>query len=338
MHKKSIVLSIILPVRNESEHIVNTLNQLYTQTLDNSKYEILVSEGMSDDDTRNKVETFIYEHQDLKITLLENTKKLSSSGRNLAVKNGAGEYFLLIDGHIYIDNNRLLEDSLDLAVKHSAVCLGRPQPLNPPGINEFQQCVAVARNSYLAHSPDSYIYSVHEGWVSPLSIGVMYRRDIFDQIGYFDENFDAAEDLEFNFRLEQQGIKCYCSPILSIYYYPRKSSTELFGQLTRYGYGRFLLQDKHKRYSIISLVPLLYYTSLSIYLIPAIYILPVRLLLASQLGIYILALGFEGIRLSRKYSLNRPLLISYIIFVIHAGIANGFLKGILKKYLFNGQS
>ncbi len=326
-------LTIILPVRNEADHIVNTLTQLHGQSLDFERYEVILVDGMSDDKTRVLAEDFSDRHAEMSLTILDNQKMLSSAARNLAVKNGRGPWYLLIDGHVYIDNDRLLEDYLAIAEEQEAVCLGRPQPLTPPNISEFQRSISIARQSPLAHSPDSFIYSDKEGWVSPLSIGVMYHKSLFEQHGDFDENFDAAEDLEFNYRLEKADVNCYCSPRLKVFYYPRKSYRELFRQLSRYGYGRSLLQFKHSRFSLSSLVPAIFYI-LVILLVVICFFTPALFPVFAFIIIgYISVLVIEGIRLSVKFRINNPIRLSLILVTIHAGIAFGMMKGIMKKAL-----
>lgn len=41
----------------------------------------------------------------------------------------------------------------------------------------------------------------------------MYRSGIFDEIGYFDEDFFAYyEDVDFSFRMQLAGYKCFYNP------------------------------------------------------------------------------------------------------------------------------
>ena len=41
---------------------------------------------------------------------------------------------------------------------------------------------------------------------------------------YFDENFDACEDVDFNYRVKKAGLKSYISQKLTVLYYPRSSA------------------------------------------------------------------------------------------------------------------
>ena len=47
---------------------------------------------------------------------------------------------------------------------------------------------------------------------------LMYRRDVFERFGLFDETIRSAEEYEFNMRIMQAGCKLgYCNEILYIY-------------------------------------------------------------------------------------------------------------------------
>ena len=100
------------------------------------------------------------------------------------------------------------------------------------------------------------IYSDYEGYVSPVSHGAIYKREVFQKVGYLDETFDACEDLEFNYRIELAGLKTSMSPSIEIKYYPRECLGTLYRQMLRYGYGRFKFLKKHpKSISINTLIP-----------------------------------------------------------------------------------
>src|SRR5947207_3179263 len=76
-----------------------------------------------------------------------------------------------------------------------ADCLGRPQPLRVEGATRFQLAVALARESWLGHNPDSANFANRERFVTPDNVAVAYRREVFDRVGLFDESFDACEDV-----------------------------------------------------------------------------------------------------------------------------------------------
>jgi cellulose synthase/poly-beta-1,6-N-acetylglucosamine synthase-like glycosyltransferase len=324
-------ITVMLPVRNEERFIAQTLQQIYDQDYPRQLLDVVVADGMSTDRTAEIVCEFARCHPDLRIQLHSNTKRLSSAGRNLALRHGKGDYFLLIDGHVHIPNRELLATAARLLAEHDARVLGRPQPLTPPDINLFQKLVALARQSPLAHSQESFVYSQLEGWTTPLSIGVMYRRDLVDEVGDFDETFDAAEDLEFNYRIERAGVRCYTSPRLAVHYYPRDSFSGLFRQTRRYGYGRAAFVFKHpERFRIETIVPAGFVILLVA--LPLAGFIHAEFLAAwlALILLYSSILGLEGLRLARGSGIFFNWRLPAIIACVHLGLGVGFLEGLAR--------
>ena len=338
-------ISVVMPVRNEDRFIAETIGQLLQQNYPEDCYEIIVADGMSDDRTREIVRDISEQHPQIK--LLDNPKRLSSAGRNVGFKNGKGDYFLVVDGHCYIPDNRLFLNIVECFEKSAADCLGRPQPLDPPGLTRFQNAVALARGSKLGHGGDSLIYGEFEGYASPVSNGAAYRREVFEKIGYVDESFDACEDLEFNYRVEKAGLKAYTSPKLTIRYYPRENLKGLFRQMVRYGRGRFRFIRKHpEAITLNQLVPVGFVLGL-IFLfaagLGALDLVPYSLspvpwslvtrLLSTVYCIYAVLVLAESLRLAIKNEWKYLSALPMVFFTVHFGLGYGFVVEALKSAL-----
>src|SRR5439155_2553685 len=179
-----------------------------------------------------------------------------SAARNIGVRHARGDYVVIVDGHCELHNRDYLRDLIDVFDRHNVECVGRPQPLDVSGASLLQTAIALARGSRLGHNPGSHIYSNEGGYVPPQSVAVAYRRDVFARVGYFDEAFDACEDVEFNHRLARAGMRCYLAPELAVRYHPRNSLAGLCYQMLRYGRGRARLLLKHPdTFAVGPLVP-----------------------------------------------------------------------------------
>ncbi len=265
-------LTIVMPVRNERRFISDTIRMLLSQDYPEDRYEIIVADGHSDDGTAELVQELAARHPQIRLVI--NDKRRSSAGRNLGFRLGRGEYFLVVDGHCHIDNDRLLRSVVDCFERSGADCLGRPQPLDPPGLTPFQEAVALARASFIGHSSQSLIYDRHEGYASIVSNGAAYRREVFEKVGYVDERMDACEDVEFHYRIEKAGLRGYTSPDLTVRYYPREDLAALYRQMHRYGKGRYRFLQRH---------PESFHWET---LIPPLFVLGLYLLAASVLGVF----------------------------------------------------
>ena len=312
------------------------MGQLLAQEYPENRYEIIVADGMSDDGTREIVSALAQHHP--QIRLLDNPKRFSSAGRNMGFMSGSGDYFLVVDGHCHIPDNQHFNYVVDCFARSGADCLGRPQPLDPPGLTNFQKSVALARSSRLGHGGNSLIYGEYEGFASPVSNGAAYSRNVLEKVGYVDENFDAAEDVEYNYRVEQAGFACYTSPILMVKYYPRESLTALFRQMVRYGKGRFMLIRKHPdTLTFNQIIPVLFIAGAFL----AVGCLPfafghglISLLCKTMIAIYALyftIVGVESARICLKKGLRHIGYLPTIFPTVHAGLGWGVLKEAIRE-------
>jgi glycosyltransferase involved in cell wall biosynthesis len=236
-------VSVVVPVRNEALVIRRTLLQLLEQDYPANRFEIIVLDGESTDDTAGIVRDLQGQHSNIR--LLANPKQWSSAGRNIGVQASRGDYLVIVDGHCNLANPHYLTDLATTFVRTGADCVGRPQPLDAPGMSLRQRAIAAARTSWLGHHPASYLYASGEQYVPPQSVAVAYRSSVFAKIGLFDESFDACEDVEFNHRVDRAGLACFFSPALRVAYRPRATLCGLCQQMIRYGRGRVRLVRKH---------------------------------------------------------------------------------------------
>ncbi|MEZ7196687.1 glycosyltransferase family 2 protein [Pseudodesulfovibrio karagichevae] len=324
-------ITVVIPVYNEERFIGETLEQLIHQDYPEAAYEILVCDGGSTDRTRESVREIAAGHP--AVRLLDNPGRRSSSGRNVGFKSGRGDYFVVIDGHCSIPSVTLLRDIAAAFEKSGADALGRAQPLAPEGISVFQRAVALARAARIGHGGDSLIYSDHAGFISPVSNGAMYRKEVFGAVGYVDELFDACEDVEFNYRVEKAGLTAFMSPELAVLYYPRESLGGLYRQMRRYGEGRCRLWRKHpETLSLNTLVPPVFAgavlaacclaVAVTAGLLPAWTLWPAVL----GFGAYALLVAIQTVASCREAGWRYARYLPGIFFVIHFGLGIGFLK------------
>ena len=319
-------LSVIVPVLNEAAFIGETLDQLLAQRYDPRRCEILVADGGSTDGTRAIVGGYARRYP--RVRLLENEGRLSSAGRNVAVRTARGEIVLLMDGHCRIDDPWHLAEAASAFARSGADCLGRPQSLDLTGATALQRAVAAARSSGFGHHPSSHIYSDREGFVPPQSVAVAYRRSVFETVGLFDEAFDACEDVEFNHRAARAGMRCYFTPRVRVFYHPRATLAGLFRQMSRYGKGRVRLLRKHPdSFSPAVFLPAAFLCGVALGPLTALCHPLLAAAYAAALALYALAVLWFSVALSvrRRDAALLPLL-PLVFAAIHAGAGWGVLS------------
>lgn len=330
------LLSIVVPVRNEEGHIALVLEHLTNQDWPSDRMEILVADGNSSDGTVRIVEEFA-KQCDVAIQVISNPHRLSSAGRNCGARLARGQYIFFVDGHCFIPNKNLFREAVDLFEKTGSDCLCRPQPLVMPGNSRFQDVVAHARATSLGHGRNSTSFDLElEGPVDPASAGAMYRKEVFQTIGYYDETFDACEDVDFNVRVHKAGLKSYTDPNLAVLYRPRETVGGLLKQMMRYGRGRHRLVNKHPdRFSVAQMVPVMFVAWLILGGIASLFSPAARCAYGISLGVYITtALAFSGM-LARRFGIGHLFLGPIVYVCIHFGLGAGYLLELFSNLITN---
>lgn len=72
-----ILVTAMIVVRNEENYIKISLKSLLEQDFLSDKYEVLIIDGMSEDNTMKNVQEILEKYQkNIKVTILKNEKKL----------------------------------------------------------------------------------------------------------------------------------------------------------------------------------------------------------------------------------------------------------------------
>lgn len=323
-------VSVLVPVRNEERHLERTLQALLTQDYPADRYEVIVADGQSEDGTAAIVRR--WQERYAQLHLVANPRRWSSAGRNAAWQRSRGEYIVIVDGHCHLPDRRYLRHVVEAFATSGADCLGRPQPLEVPNPTPFQEAVALARRSWLGHNPDSDIFADTPRFIPAQNTAVAYRREVFSQVGLFDETFDACEDVEFNTRVDQAGLRCYFAPALRVHYEPRRSFGALFYQLRRYGTGRARLAFKHPQaLTWPAVLPPLLLVGLLASLLAAAFWPHLLLLLGLAAAGYLLLLVAVSLVVGRGRSWRVRCRIPLAFVAIHFGFAWGFLEEVVRQ-------
>ena len=316
-------VSFILPVRNEKEYIADVLHSILHQKALND-YEIIFSDGSSDDGTLELINVFLSDFPNLK--LIHNPNKIVSSGFNLALNEAKGDIIIRVDGHCELPPN-YVEKCIALLHKQDAYIVGGRIATISKGI--VGKAIAKAQSSWFGVGGVKFRSTKYKrgGYVESLAFGV-HKRELFADIGGYDEQMIYNQDDEFNFRAIQAGKKIWMDPTIQIKYYSRSSFSNLFKQY--FNYGCFKVRGIQKRRQIISirhLIPATFVVGLMGTLIPG-FILQQPWFFSSVLTIYMIINILFSIIVAPSISLIPLIFLSY--WTLHLGYGLGFIWGFIR--------
>lgn len=329
-------VSILIVVYNEEKFIKKCIESILTQDYPKDKYELIIIDGLSTDNTRSIIEKIIESNPTYKIRLIDNPEKKLATGWNIGVKASKGEVIIRIDGHSYVVNNFIKKNIEYLAKVKDADCVG--------GIIEtindslMGKVISLAMSSPFGVGSARFRTGNYEGYVDTVAFGA-YRKEVFDKIGLFDEELVRNQDDEFNYRLIKSGGKILLIPKIKSYYYCRTSFKKLWQQYYQYGYWKVRVIQKHKfPASLRHLVPITFVLSLIASGCLALFSKIGVFLLSFILATYLLTSLAFSIKIALKEGLRFLPILPIAFACIHFSYGIGFLKGILdfmilKKHL-----
>ena len=229
-----------MPIRNEENFIEKTIQSIFSQTIEED-FEIIVADGMSTDGTREIIQEL--ERENPKIHLIDNPEKIVSTGFNRALSISKGDYIIRVDGHSKLEPDFVI-NCLAILTKDVADCAGGPTEHVASGL--AGESIKMAQSSYFGVGGVLFRKKAKKGeFVDTLAFGA-FKREVFDQLGGYDEELVRNQDDEFNFRLIQNGGKIWLDPTIKSKYYVRNSLMKLFKQYFQYGFYKVRVMQKRR--------------------------------------------------------------------------------------------
>jgi glycosyltransferase involved in cell wall biosynthesis len=328
------MISIIIPVRNEENHIAHLLDTLLEQECP-PPFEIIVVDGLSTDRTVEIVQE--YSESDPRIHYLSNPRQIAPAALNIGINASSGEIILRLDGH-WLTGSRDYLAKIVAAFRRfpEADCLGGRSERKTDG--EKGKLIELARSSLLGGGISLRNYSMEEGIINQENIAYIWTRRVFDRVGLFDERFIRNQDNEFNLRTLEAGFKTLYSPEIIFIYHVPATYKKLYRQL--FGFAAYIpmMIIKHHRMMHLSyIVPpiglmvwlLLCVLALSAW-ISVIYpiVLTILYLLVLSVGALMVCIRHQKNGFTSWYS-------TFMTFmIIHVAVSAGYFYGLLKLVNF----
>ena len=196
-------VSVIIPTYNRKHTLKRAIQSVYIQSL--PPFEIIVVDDGSNDGTKEWVKQ---KYPNIKYIYQKNSGV--SSARNKGIKIARGDWIALLDSDDEWLPNKLneqinkIKSNLDVKILHSneiwirnGVRVNQMKKHKKFGGYIFEKCLDICR-------------------ISPSS--VMLKKEIFDDIGTFDESLKVCEDYDLWLRITSKYPVCFLDiPLIKKY-------------------------------------------------------------------------------------------------------------------------
>ena len=319
----AIEVSIIVPCRNEVSAIAATVDSIRSQDPIPGDFEVIVADGMSDDGTREIVSQLMA--ADPRITMVDNPEGIVSTGLNRAIRQARGKIIIRMDAHTTyaLDYVRCC---IEVLSQTHADNVGGPWVARGEGI--IGRAIAAAFGSGFAAGGARSHDCQYQGIVDSVYLGC-WRREVFERIGFFDEELVRNQDDEFNLRITRQGGKVWQSPRIESVYSSRSSLRGLFRQYLQYGYWKVRVLQKHKiPASVRHLVPAAFLIALAGLPVVGFWFEIVWRFWGALLGLYVALLLLASFMTASRRGGELFLYLPVVFVSFHISYGLGFLHGI----------
>lgn len=334
MAQSKAFVSVVMPVRNEGQFIEGSLDALLSQDIGPNRMEVIVVDGMSDDQTRAIVQHAAV--KDERVVLIDNFRRITPCAMNLGIKRARGDVIFRIDGHAVVPAD-YVSKCLEWLDKEDVEGVGGA--MDSEGTSYVGEAIAVGMSSPFGVGGCGFRTGGHKGVPVPVDTLPFwaFKRSVFDRVGLFNEEMVRHQDYEFNYRFRRSGGRLLLLPWLHVKYYVRSTLSKFWRQYWQYGIwkGRFL-RTYPTSARLRHLVPPMFVLSLLSTLVLAVIAPAVGLrCLALMAAAYCVFLSIATLSLAVKGHLRQAPLIPLILLSLHlvwgCGVWIGLLSGKVSK-------
>ena len=227
-------VSVVVPVRNGEQTIADCLESLLAQDYPKERYEIFVV----DNDSTDRTATIIRRYPVTR--LLERDAHSPAAARNRGIREARGEIIACIDGDC-----RAAPDWL----RRGVAAFGDNRIGCVAGAIHAESLKTLTQRYVEERGCNSQRWAVHES-LKPFAqtANALYRRCVFDHVGWFDVSLTIGEDADLSWRMQDQMrlVIAFC-PEAVVYHRHPATVRRLLRQRKGYGYASVRLYVQYQQ-------------------------------------------------------------------------------------------
>lgn len=233
-------VSFVVIALNAESTLDALFDCLKKQTYPHSRIEVILVDGNSQDATKEIMMRFKDADNSFdRVIVLDNPKRTLPCGWNVALEAVEGDAVLRVDAHTNFPPEFIELNVRDLN-KGENICGGKVISI-PARKDTWSITLNEAENSMFGGSFAAFRHAESAQYVSTAAFAI-YRKEVFDKVGRYNEVLTRTEDNEMHYRMKQAGYKFYYDPEIVSYRETRATLSKLLKQkyLNGYWIGRTL--------------------------------------------------------------------------------------------------
>ena len=224
------LISVIIPNKDHTDDLDICLKSLYEKSSYKNFEVIIVENNSTEKETFEYYEAIAQKHGNIKIVKWEGNFNYSAIN-NFGVNYAKGEFILLLNNDVEIINGSCLEEMLMFAQRKDIGAVGAKLYYSDDTVQHAGVILGLGGTAGHAHK---HFGRSHPGYMARASIAqnlsactaacLMMRRDVFDEVGGLDENFEVAfNDVDLCMKIRKKGYLVVFTPYAELYHYESKS-------------------------------------------------------------------------------------------------------------------
>lgn len=313
------VVTLIVAMRNESQHIGRGVASLLAQDYPPNALEVLFMDGGSTDDTVAIVERAIAGRP--MFAVVDNPEKIQSCAWNLGIARAKGEIVGIVSGHSELAPDYVTR-AVETLLRTKADLVGGPARAESESV--VGDAIAMAMSTPFGVGGAEFRYATKESDVDTVFMGVCWRT-LYEQIGGFDAEMVRNQDDELSYRLLERGGRIVCNPEIKSVYRNRATLRSLWKQYFDYGRWKVRVMQKHRQ----QMRPRHFVPPVFVATLGASALVPPAL--AAITGVYSAAtLGMSALLAARAKRVDVLPYLPAAFAILHVGYGAGFIKGLFQ--------
>lgn len=228
------ILSICVIAFNEEKHLPKLLEDIDAQLYPHEFTEIVLIDSSSTDSTRQIMLDYQESNSSFRgVQVLDNPKKIQAAGWNVAITHAKGDVISRIDAHSHLTPDYSLFVMEDIVSGEDVV--GGIRPALAENKSKWGRTLLAAENSLFGSGINKSRHSDEKQYVDTM-FHASYKKEVFQNVGLFNEELIRTEDNEMHYRIRKAGYKLLYDPRIVSYQYSRSNLGKMVRQKYANGY------------------------------------------------------------------------------------------------------